>query len=94
MYEQINQLLAADFVPLLPTDVVDAIFGQLTSRDLVQCARVSRQWRECVKRETLWAKLCKRRQWSPRENDFDGSWRRLFIEYSRLNRVWCRSVFF
>ena len=90
MYEQINQLLATDFVPLLPADIVDTIFGCLSSDDLLSCAKVSKQWRKFVDRETLWAKLCRRRQWSPRQNDFDGSWRRLFKECTMLNRVWCR----
>jgi len=89
MYEQINQLLATDFVPLLPADIVDTIFGCLSSDDLLSCAKVSKQWRKFVDRETLWAKLCRRRQWSPRQNDFDGSWRRLFKECTMLNRVWC-----
>ena len=39
MYEKINQLLSADFVPQLPVECTDMIFTKLSCRDLCTAAK-------------------------------------------------------
>nr|CAB3245449.1 F-box/WD repeat-containing protein 7-like [Phallusia mammillata] len=63
LYSDTRQLLAVDFVPFLPRELVDRIFSYLTPKELSRAACCSMQWRERTNTESLWKSLCRKRQW-------------------------------
>ena len=63
LYSDTRQLLAVDFVPFIPREIVDRIFSYLTPQELSRAACCSTQWRERANASSLWKSLCRRRQW-------------------------------
>jgi len=63
LHSETRQLLAVDFVTLLPREIVDRIFSYLTAKELSRSACCSCQWRERANSSGLWKNLCKRNDW-------------------------------
>lgn len=63
LYSDTRQLLAKDFVPFVPHEIVDRIFSYLTPRELSRAACCNTQWRERANSDSLWKSLCRRKQW-------------------------------
>nr|XP_009859163.1 F-box/WD repeat-containing protein 7-like [Ciona intestinalis] len=63
LYGDTRQLLAVDFVPFIPREIVDRIFSYLTPQELSRASCCSGQWRERANSSSLWKALCRRRSW-------------------------------
>ncbi|XP_076804174.1 uncharacterized protein LOC143448357 [Clavelina lepadiformis] len=63
LYSDTRQLLAVDFVPFIPREIVDRIFSYLTPEELSRASCCSTRWRERANSSSLWKALCRRRQW-------------------------------
>jgi len=63
LHNDTRQMLAVDFVILLPREIVDRIFSYLTPVELSRAACCSSQWRERANSNSLWRDLARRRSW-------------------------------
>ncbi|EEB05998.1 F-box protein Pof11 [Schizosaccharomyces japonicus yFS275] len=64
LYEKLGSLLHKDFLEVLPVEICFHVFRLLGGRDLVNCARVSRSWKQYVDDPTLWKWLFERNGWT------------------------------
>jgi len=63
LYSETRQLLAVDFVSVIPRELVDRIFSYLTAEELSRAACCSLQWRDRTNSDNLWKALCRRKKW-------------------------------
>lgn len=63
VYNELQPLLAVDFVTFIPRELIERIFSFLTPKELGRTATCSKQWREHANNSKLWKLLCKRKHW-------------------------------
>ena len=98
-YEKLQSLLSVDFVPRLPVETIDLIFGKLSALELLMASMACKRWRKHALRAPLWAQLCKNRHWlklekyllndlSPKQFDSEAKYRRLYYRATKLRKNW------
>ena len=60
LHNESKQLLAVNFVKLLPGELVYRIFSLLTAKELARASMVSSDWREAINSDSLWKNIIKK----------------------------------
>nr|XP_039248417.1 F-box/WD repeat-containing protein 7-like [Styela clava] len=63
VYNELQPLLAIDFVTFLPRELIELIFSFLSPKELGRVSVCSKQWREHSNNSKLWKLLCKKSHW-------------------------------
>ncbi|XP_065065321.1 F-box/WD repeat-containing protein 7-like [Rhopilema esculentum] len=63
VYEEVERILANDFVNILPTELAEKIFSYLDAKSLCRVSCVNRKWRRVSNNNKIWYDLCKDRKW-------------------------------
>merc|ERR1712130_250856 len=98
-YEKIQILLSVDFVPRLPVETIDLIFGKLSANELLMASMTCKLWRKHALRAPLWAQLCKNKNWfrlekillrdlTPKQFESESKYRRLYYRANKLKHNW------
>eukprot|EP00794_Sanderia_malayensis_P018671 gene18671-20556_t len=69
LHEDIERILARDFVALMPTELSEKIFFYLDVTSLCKSACVNRKWRKVSESNKVWYLQCLYRSWTSLSND-------------------------